>query len=45
LQLHPTDPAINKALALAGRDEAPDLVDILYVKDRSSRAARWCGLR
>jgi hypothetical protein len=29
--LHPMDLAINKLLALAGRDEARDFVDILYV--------------
>jgi len=31
LLLHPTDLAINKLLALVGRDEARDFVDILYV--------------
>lgn len=31
LLLHPIDLAINKLLALAGRDEARDYVDILYV--------------
>ena len=30
-QLHPIDLAINKVLALAGRDEVRDLVDILYL--------------
>lgn len=34
LLLHPTDLAVNKGLALAGRDEARDFVDILYVHDR-----------
>ncbi|MDA1348654.1 MAG: nucleotidyl transferase AbiEii/AbiGii toxin family protein [Chloroflexi bacterium] len=29
--LHPVDLAANKALALAGRDEARDFVDILYI--------------
>jgi hypothetical protein len=29
--LHPVDLALNKLLALAGRDEARDFVDILYV--------------
>jgi hypothetical protein len=33
-QLHPIDLAVNKALALAGRDEARDYVDILHI-DRS----------
>lgn len=32
--LHPVDLAVNKALALAGRDEVRDFVDILYVVDR-----------
>jgi hypothetical protein len=31
LLLHPVDLAVNKALALAGRDEARDFVDILFV--------------
>lgn len=31
LLLHPVDLAINKVLALAGRDEPRDFVDILYV--------------
>lgn len=31
--LHEIDLAVNKTLALAGRDEARDLVDILYVHD------------
>jgi hypothetical protein len=30
-QLHPVDLAINKALALAGRDEPRDFLDIIYV--------------
>jgi hypothetical protein len=30
-QLHPVDLAINKLLALAGRDEPRDFLDILYV--------------
>lgn len=29
-QLHPIDLALNKVLALAGRDEARDLLDVLY---------------
>lgn len=33
LLLHPVDLAVNKALALAGRDEPRDLVDILFVHD------------
>ena len=32
--LHPVDLAINKVLALAGRDEARDFVDILYLVER-----------
>ncbi len=30
-QLHPVDLAVNKVLALAGRDEARDYLDILYI--------------
>jgi hypothetical protein len=29
-QLHPVDLALNKVLALAGRDEARDLLDVMY---------------
>ncbi len=32
--LHPVDLAVNKVLALAGRDEARDFVDILYVDEQ-----------
>ena len=35
LLLHPIDLAVNKALALAGRDEARDLVDTLYVHEHT----------
>jgi hypothetical protein len=31
IQLHPIDLAVNKVLALAGRDEARDFLDILYI--------------
>jgi hypothetical protein len=34
LLLHPVDLAINKVLALAGRDEPRDFVDILFVHSR-----------
>ncbi len=34
LLLHPVDLAINKTLALAGRDEPRDFVDILFVNQR-----------
>ena len=34
LLLHPVDLAVNKMLALAGRDEARDFVDILFVHTR-----------
>ena len=34
LLLHPVDLAVNKVLALAGRDEARDFVDILFVHER-----------
>lgn len=33
LLLHPVDLAVNKVLALAGRDEARDFVDILFVHE------------
>lgn len=34
LLLHPVDLAINKVLALVGRDEPRDFVDVLFVHDR-----------
>ena len=34
LMLHPVDLAINKVLALAGRDEPRDFVDILFINAR-----------
>jgi hypothetical protein len=34
LLLHPVDLAVNKVLAVAGRDEPRDFVDILFVHDR-----------
>ncbi|OGU02199.1 MAG: hypothetical protein A2W29_00260 [Gemmatimonadetes bacterium RBG_16_66_8] len=34
LLLHPVDLAANKVLALAGRDESRDFVDILFVHER-----------
>jgi hypothetical protein len=39
LLLHPVDLAINKLLALGGRDEPRDFVDILYVHERVLRVA------
>jgi hypothetical protein len=39
LLLHPIDLAINKVLALAGRDEPRDFVDILFVHARVLRVA------
>ena len=39
LLLHPMDLAINKVLALAGRDEPRDFVDILFVHERVLRLA------
>ncbi len=33
VQLHPIDLAINKVLALAGRDEPRDFLDILFIHD------------
>jgi len=42
LLLHPVDLAINKVLALAGRDEARDFVDILWVNREVLRLAALC---
>ena len=42
LLLHPVDLAVNKVLALAGRDEARDFVDILFVHDRTLPLAGLC---
>ncbi|MDE2291960.1 MAG: hypothetical protein KGL53_07745 [Elusimicrobia bacterium] len=44
--LHPVDLAVNKALALAGRDEARDFLDILYVHDEvlSLGALVWAAV-
>ena len=33
VQLHPVDLAVNKALALAGRDEPRDFLDILFIHE------------
>jgi hypothetical protein len=42
LLLHPVDLAINKVLALAGRDEPRDFVDILFVHQRVLALAGLC---
>ncbi len=42
LLLHPVDLAANKVLALAGRDEARDFVDILFVHRRVLPLAALC---
>jgi hypothetical protein len=42
LLLHPVDLAINKVLALAGRDEARDFVDVLYVHNHVLPLAGLC---
>lgn len=42
LLLHPVDLAINKVLALAGRDEPRDFVDILFVHRRVLPFAALC---
>lgn len=42
LLLHPVDLAINKVLALAGRDEPRDFVDILYVHERVLSLGALC---
>ncbi len=46
LLLHPVDLAVNKVLALAGRDEPRDFVDILFVHRRvlSLAAAAWAAV-
>jgi hypothetical protein len=43
LLLDPVDLAINKVLALAGRDEPRDFVDILFVNDRVLSFPRSAG--
>ncbi len=45
LLLHPVDLAVNKVLALAGRDEARDFVDILFVHETVLPLATltWAG--
>jgi hypothetical protein len=42
LLLHPVDLAVNKVLALAGRDEPRDFVDILFVHERVLPLAGLC---
>jgi len=42
LLLHPVDLAINKVLALAGRDEPRDFVDILFVHEKVLPLAGLC---
>jgi hypothetical protein len=42
LLLHPVDLAINKVLAVAGRDEARDFVDVLFVHERVLPLAGLC---
>lgn len=42
LLLHPVDLAINKALALAGRDEPRDFVDILFIHARVLQLGAVC---
>jgi hypothetical protein len=42
LLLHPVDLAVNKVLALAGRDEPRDFVDILFVHRRVLPLAALC---
>jgi hypothetical protein len=46
LLLHPVDLAINKVLALAGRDEPRDFVDMLFVHSRVLRLAalNWAAV-
>jgi hypothetical protein len=44
--LHPVDLAVNKVLALTGRDEARDFLDVLYVHDEvlSLGALLWAAV-
>ncbi len=42
LLLHSVDLAVNKTLALGGRDEPRDFVDILFVHDRILRISALC---
>jgi hypothetical protein len=44
--LHPIDLAVNKVLALAGRDEARDFLDVLYVHEEllSFGALLWAAV-
>ncbi|MDB4915443.1 MAG: hypothetical protein JWM95_3087 [Gemmatimonadetes bacterium] len=42
LLLHPVDLAVNKVLALAGRDEPRDFVDILFINDRILSLGALC---
>ena len=42
LLLHPVDLAVNKVLALAGRDEPRDFVDVLFVHERTLPLAALC---
>jgi hypothetical protein len=42
LLLHPVDLAVNKVLALAGRDEARDFVDILFIHSRLLPVGALC---
>ena len=46
LLLHPVDLAINKLLTIAGRDEARDFVDILFVHERvlAIPALNWAAV-
>lgn len=40
--LHPVDLAVNKVLALAGRDEPRDFVDIMYLHDKVLHLGALC---
>ena len=42
LLLHPIDLAVNKVLALIGRDEPRDFVDVLYVHEHVLRLGAMC---
>lgn len=41
-QLHPIDIAVNKVLALAGRDEARDFLDIIFINEKILHLGPLC---
>jgi hypothetical protein len=41
-KLHPVDLAVNKVLALAGRDEARDFIDVLFIDKHILKLGPLC---